>query len=66
MSIKAGVCNLSAFIGTQRNLNVIAAQWIAIFELDIVWVKVPAIARVFIMLNDNFTIEIVHSSLLVR
>jgi len=63
MTIEAGVFYSSIFGGLKCDFDVITTKRVAIFELDIVRVEMPAIARILVMLNDYFTIEIVHNSM---
>ena len=61
MPIEACFSDLAILIHAQINLDMIAAQWIVIRERNIVRVETSAIGWVFIMLNDDFAIEIVHN-----
>jgi hypothetical protein len=47
-------------VRAKSDFDMISTQGIIIRELDVVRVQTPAIARVLVMLNDDFTIEIVH------
>ena len=57
MPVEARIADCAALIGAQGDLDVIAAQWIVIFKLNIMRIKMPAVSGVFIMLDDYFTIE---------
>src|SRR5688572_10918512 len=47
-------------IRAQCDLDVVAAQRVAVRELDIMRIEMPAIAWVLIVLDNYFTVKIVH------
>src|SRR5215207_9070711 len=62
MPIETRICNVALIVGAQRDLDVIATQRVIIRKLDIMRIQMPAIAGVFIMLDDYFTVEVVHTT----
>mgnify|MGYP006160663819 CR=1 FL=1 len=65
MPVETSVCDIPLIVRSKGDLDMVTAQRIIICKLDIMRIKMPAITRVFIMLDDYFTIEIVHNSFLV-
>src|SRR5215217_3349190 len=62
MPVETGIFYSSIFGSLKCDFDVITAKRIVIFELDIMRVKMPAITRVFVVFNNYFTIEIVHTT----
>ena len=40
----------------QVDPQVIPAEWVLVLEAQVMWIELPAILRVLIMIQDNFTI----------
>ena len=60
MPVKAGINHLTIFIHPEVHLDMIAAQRVIVREGNIVRVQAAPVGWVLVMLNYDFSVQIVH------
>ncbi len=57
---KATIRHLAVSVHAQGHFDMVAAQRVIVLEMDIVRVKMAAVLRIFVVVNDQFTIKVIH------
>ena len=60
MAVETGIGDVSQIVCAECDLDVVAAQGIVVRKLDIMRVEMAAVSGVFVMLDNYFTVEVVH------
>ena len=60
--VEAGIRNIALIVDAQCDLDVIATKRIIICKLNIMGLKMTAVAGVLIMFDNDFSIQVVHNS----